>query len=127
MEKTCYNSTVNTNVIYYVYKKQDKRGCLSFLYPHATSCGGYNVFYPSVSQSVCQSVSQFSFSCQRNSSETARQNFVKLCSYMYEGHDVKIFDSIFFPELRPFELRNLAKMKDITETVCQRNSSETTQ
>ena len=25
--------------------------------PHATSCGGYNVFYPSVSQSVSQSVS----------------------------------------------------------------------
>ena len=54
--------------------------------PHATSCGGYNVFDLSVSQSVCQSVCQSCFSCQHNSSETAQQNFVKLCSY--EGHDV---------------------------------------
>ena len=28
----------------------------SFVIPHATSCEGYNVFDPSVSQSVCQSV-----------------------------------------------------------------------
>ena len=45
---------------------------------------------PSVSQSVCQSVSQSvgqsCFSCQRNSSETAQLNFLKLCSY--EGHNV---------------------------------------
>ena len=27
-----------------------------FIIPHATSCGGYNVFDPSVSQSVSQSV-----------------------------------------------------------------------
>ena len=40
----------------------------------------------SVSLSVSQSVRQSYFSCQRNSSETAQQNFVKLCSY--EGHNV---------------------------------------
>ena len=42
----------------------------------------------SVSQYVSQSVHQSCFSCQRNSFETARQNFVKLCSY--EGHNVQI-------------------------------------
>ena len=30
----------------------------TFIIPHATSCGGYNVFDPSVSQSVSQSVRQ---------------------------------------------------------------------
>ena len=35
------------------------------------------------------------------------------------------FVSIFFSESRLYELRNLAKMKETTETVCQRNSSET--
>ena len=74
--------------------------------PHATSCGGYNVFDPSVSQSVSQSVRQSCFSCQPNSSETAQQNFVKLCSY--EGHNVQMristgnFDSIFFLGVTPF-------------------------
>ena len=43
---------------------------------------------PSFSQSVSQSVRQSCFSCQRNSSETAQQNFVKLCSD--EGHNVQI-------------------------------------
>ena len=37
-------------------------------------------------------------------------------------------DSIFFlGAMRLFELRNLTKMKDTTETVCKRNSSETAQ
>ena len=36
--------------------------------------------------SVSQSVSQSCFSCQHNSSDTAQQNFVKLCGY--EGHNV---------------------------------------
>ena len=78
--------------------------------------------HPSVSQSIRQSC----FSCQRNSSETAQQNFVKLCSY--EGHNVQMristgnFDSFFFSRSYAlFELRNLAKMNDTTETVCQRN------
>ena len=57
---------------------------------------------PSVSQSIRQSC----FSCQRNSSETAQHNFVKLCSY--EGHNVQMristgnFDSIFFLGVTPF-------------------------
>ena len=54
--------------------------------PHATSCTGYTVFDPSVSQSVCQSVSQSCFSCQRKISETAKQNFVK--RFSNEGHNV---------------------------------------
>ena len=38
------------------------------------------------------------------------------------------FDSICFSRSYAlFELRNLAKVKDTTETVCQRNSSETAQ
>ena len=38
------------------------------------------------------------------------------------------FDSIFFCSgYAIFELRNLAKMKDTAETVCQHNSSETAQ
>ena len=64
--------------------------------PHATSCGGYNVFDPSVSQS--------SFSCQRNSSETAQQNswnFVImkdiLCRYAFPQEIL-----IFFLGVMPF-------------------------
>ena len=70
--------------------------------------------------------------CQRNSSETAQQNFLKLCSN--EGHNVQMcistgnFDSIFFSWIYAlFELRNLMKMKDTTETVGQHNSTETDQ
>ena len=44
--------------------------------------GSKTLYPPQISQSVHQS----SFSCQRNSSETAQQNFVKLCSY--EGLNV---------------------------------------
>ena len=41
---------------------------------------------PSVSLSVSHSVRQSCFSSQRNSSETAQQDFVKLGTY--EGHTV---------------------------------------
>ena len=41
------------------------------------------------------------FSCQRNSSETAQQNFIKLCSY--EEHNVhRKFWFIFFLGIMPF-------------------------
>ena len=69
--------------------------------------------------------------CQRNSSETAQQNFVKLCSC--DGHNMLMciptgnFVQFFSQNYALFEFRNLTKMKDITETVCQRNSSETAQ
>ena len=81
--------------------------------------------------SVHQLVSQSCFSCQRNSSETAQQNFVNLCSY--KGHNMQIriftgnFDSIFFRNFAVFELRKLTKMKDTSEIVCQRNSFEAAQ
>ena len=44
------------------------------------------------------------------------------CAYPQE-----ILIQFFFSELPLFELRNLAKMKDTTETFCQHNSSETAQ
>ena len=76
---------------------------ISIIIPHATSCGGYNVF----DQSVSQSVSPLGrFSCQHISSETIQQNFLKLCSY--EGHYLKMristgnFVSIFFLGVSPF-------------------------
>ena len=58
---------------------------------------------PSVSLSIGPSVL---FSCQRNSSETAQQNFVELCSY--EGYNVQMristgnLDSIFFLRVTTF-------------------------
>ena len=42
------------------------------------------------------------------------------------GISTENFDSIFYLRVTPFfKLRKMAKMKDTTETVCQRNSSET--
>ena len=64
------------------------RGSKVLNYTLSTSCGGYNFLDPSVRLSVCESVLQSCFSCQRNSSETAQQNFLKLCSY--EGHNAQI-------------------------------------
>ena len=70
--------------------------------------------------------------CQRNSSESVQQNFVKL--YSYKRHIMLIcistgtFESIFLSRsFALFQFRNLAKMKETTETVCQHNSSETAQ
>ena len=58
--------------------------------------------------------------CQGNSSDTAQQNYMKLCSY--EGLNLLMCistgnsDSIFFSGSNaPFELRNLTKMKDTTQ------------
>ena len=64
--------------------------------PNETSCGGYNIF--NIRPFLCQSDHQscfflgggwlcvFLFFCQRNFSETVKQNFVKLFSY--DGHTV---------------------------------------
>ena len=128
LRKTIYNKSINQR---HVTCKSIpiinlSMNCMIFK-PHATSCGGYNVFDPSVSQSVSQSVRQSCFSCQRNSPENAQLNFVNLCNY--EGHNVYIrictgnFHSIFFSEYALFELTNLVKMKDTNETVHQRNST----
>ena len=51
--------------------------------PHATSCGGNNVFDPSVSQSVSPSVLFFLLAQLLWNRST---EFLKLCSY--EGHNV---------------------------------------
>ena len=45
------------------------------------SCEGYNVFYPSVSESIRQSVPQSCFFCRCNSTEIAPQILMKLSSY----------------------------------------------
>ena len=73
---------------------------------------------------------QSCFSCQRNSSETAQHNFVKLCSY--EGHNVQMristgnFDSIFFLGVMLFlNLEIWPKLKILLKTVRQRNFTET--
>ena len=50
--------------------------------PHATSCGGYNFFYPSVSQSVSQSVSPV-FLVSATPLKQLNRIFMKL--YSYEG------------------------------------------
>ena len=47
---------------FYDIKRYILLGPIHFIQPHATSCGGYNVFDPSVSQSVSQSVSPV-FTC----------------------------------------------------------------
>ena len=69
--------------------------------------------------SVCQSVRQSCFSCQRNSSETAQQNFMKLCSFMKKimcrcAYSQEILIQFFSRRYGHFELINLAKMKDAT-------------
>ena len=81
------------------------------------SCGGYNFFtHPSVHQSVIHSVWHvFFLSGECNSSETAQQNFIKLCSY--EGHNAcvdVIFSPFFTWELYPFELKIWKNLKNLT-------------
>ena len=88
-----------------------------FIIPHSMSCGGYNLFtHPSVHQSVIHSVCPgFFLSGECNSSETAQQNFIKLCSY--EGHNAcvdVIFSPFFTWELYPFELKIWKKLKNLT-------------
>ena len=69
-DKSGYEGLVLTSITYLLYLTQLVAEGIMFL------------TRPSVRQSVRQSC----FSCQRYSSETAQQNFVKLCSY--EGHNV---------------------------------------
>ena len=88
-----------------------------FIIPHSMSCGGYNLFtHPSVHQSVIHSVCPGVFlSGECNSSETAQQNFIKLCSY--EGHNAcvdVIFNPFFTWELYPFELKIWKNLKNLT-------------
>ena len=48
------------------------------LIPHTTSCGGYNVVYNGINLAKMKDTTETV--CKRNSSETAQQNFLKLCS-----------------------------------------------
>ena len=95
--------------------------------PNETSCGGYNIFDPPVSPR-----SQSFFFSLVSTTSLCSKEFRKTCSN--ERHTVYMristgnFDIIFIPgNYASFELRNLAKIKYSTETVCQRNSSETGQ
>ena len=109
----------------------------AIIIPHATSCGGYNVFDLSVSQSVRQSC----FSCWGNSSEFWKfgQNeiyystqfvsatplkqlnriswhFVVMKDIMCTcAHPQEILIPFFSRSYALFELRNLAKMKDTSQ------------
>ena len=67
--------------------------------------------------------------CQCNSCDAAQQKFVKLCSYNLKDIMCRCayLQEIFSQSNALFEVRKLAKMKDTTKTVCQRNSSETAQ
>ena len=64
--------------------------------------------------------------CQLISSETTQQNFVKFCSYEEVTVQKCIFTENFVLDVMLF-FYLLAKIKYTTETVCQRNSSETSQ
>ena len=130
-----YSSNHNDSLVYCLNREMLSRDHLSshimsgyLIITHATSFKGIMFLTrPSISQSVRQSC----YSCQRNSSETAQQNFVKLCSVKDIlcrcTYPQEILIQFFSQSYPLFELRNLAKMKDTTKTVCQCNSSETTQ
>ena len=90
----------------------------NFIIPHATSCGGYNVFDPSVSQSVSQSVSPvFLFSATPlKPLNRISWNFVDMKDIMCRcAYPQEILIPFFSRSYALFELRNLAKMKDITQ------------
>ena len=89
--------------------------------PHATSCGGYNVFDPSVSQSVSQSVSPsvLFFLVSATPLKPLNRiswNFVVMKDIMCRcAYPQEILIPFFFRSYALFELRNLAKMKDTTQ------------
>jgi hypothetical protein len=90
--------------------------------------GDILVFFCSyVRLTVCPSVRQTV--CQRNSSETTEQNFMKLVGSKDTICSCAYYQEILIPEilweLYPFELKNFPKYT--SEAACQRNSSETTE
>ena len=120
--------------------------------PRVTSCGGYNVFDPFVCQSVhksCFFVCVFFFFClvgfffvfclflgvffwvsttPLNLLDRISWNFVVMKDILCRrAYSQEILIQFFFWNYAPIELRNLAKIRYTTETVCQRNSSKTAQ
>ena len=84
--------------------------------PHATSCGGYNVFDPSVSHSV--STVFLVSATPLKPLNRILWNFVVIKNIMCTCADhQEIFIRFFSRSNALFELCNLAKMKDTTETV----------
>ena len=63
---------------YFVSLASNGHTIIQYLYPTQRVAEGIMFL---TRPSVIQSVRQFCFSCQRNSSKNAQQNFVKLCSY----------------------------------------------
>ena len=96
----------------------------NFIIPLATSCGGYNVFYPFVSQSVSQSVSSVFLVSATPLKPLNRisWNFVVIKVCISTGN----FNSIFFLGIMPFlNIKIWHKWKILLKTVFQRNSSKT--
>ena len=85
--------------------------------PHATSCEGYNVFDPSVSKSVSQSLSPVFLvsATPLKPLDRISWNFLVMKDIMCRcAHSQEILIPPFSRSYALFELRNLAKMKDTT-------------
>ena len=86
--------------------------------PHATSCGGYDVFDLSVSQSVSQSVSPVFLVSETPLKPLNRisWNFLVMKDIMCRcAYPQEILIHFFSRSYALFELRNLTKMKDTTQ------------
>ena len=90
--------------------------------PHATSCGGYNVFDPSVSQSVSQSVSPVFLVSTTPLKPLNRisWNFVVMKDIMCRcAYPQEILIPLFFLGVTPFlNLEIWPKWKILLNTVC---------
>ena len=92
-----------------------------FIIPHAMSCGGYNVFDPSVSQSVSPSVSPVFLLSATPLKRLNRisWNFVDMKDIMCRcAYPQEIWFHFFSRSNALFELRNLPKWKILLKTVC---------
>ena len=103
-------------------ESQHKHMYIFFIIPHATSCGGYNVFDPSVSLVFLVSATPLKPLNRIVWNFVVIKDIMCRCAYPQE-----ILIPFFSRIYALFELRNLAKMKDTTETVGQHNSTETAQ
>ena len=101
-----------------LYPTQRVAEGIMFFIPLAMSCGGYNVFDPSVSQSVSQSVSPVFLvsATPLKLLDRISLNFVVIKDMMCRcAYPQEILIPFFSRIYALFELRNLAKMKDTTQ------------
>ena len=90
----------------------------SIIIPHATSCGGYYVFDPYISESVSQSVSPVFLASATPLKPLNRisWNFVDMKDIMCRwAYPQEILIPLFSRSYALFEFRNLAKMKHTTQ------------